>query len=145
MDRMNEAEGALSVESYALKPCHNDLLNENFLHDGTIRILDWEYAGMGDIFFDLANLSVHHNFSDEEDRILLESYFSEEKTSHWARLKIMKIMSDFRESMWGLVQIGISSLDFNFREYADKHFNRMTNNMSDPRWGQWLKEVAINA
>jgi thiamine kinase-like enzyme len=30
------------------QPCHNDLLNGNFIDDGTrIRILDWEYAGMG--------------------------------------------------------------------------------------------------
>ncbi|MFI5281990.1 MAG: phosphotransferase, partial [Candidatus Dormibacterales bacterium] len=31
-----------------LVPCHNDLLNANFLDDGEIRIVDWEYAGMGD-------------------------------------------------------------------------------------------------
>jgi thiamine kinase-like enzyme len=29
-------------------PCHNDLLNANFLDDGErLRIVDWEYAGMG--------------------------------------------------------------------------------------------------
>ena len=37
------------------RPCHNDLLNANFIDDGArIRIVDWEYAGMGDPFFDLA-------------------------------------------------------------------------------------------
>src|SRR4029077_12946944 len=41
-------------------PCHNDLLNANFLDDGEVRIVDWEYAGMGDRFFDLANFSVNH-------------------------------------------------------------------------------------
>src|SRR4051794_9139065 len=45
-----------------LVPCHNDLLNANFLDDGSIRIVDWEYAGMGDRFFDLANFSVNHEF-----------------------------------------------------------------------------------
>jgi hypothetical protein len=59
----------------------------------------------------------------------------------WARLKIMKILSDFRESMWGLVQIGISDLDFDFRDYAKKHFNRMTQNLRDPRWGEWLSTI----
>ena len=39
-------------------PCHNDLLNANFLDDGErLCIVDWEYAGMGDRFFDLANFS----------------------------------------------------------------------------------------
>jgi len=145
IERMREAEAALRTDPFTPSPCHNDLLNENFLFDGKVRILDWEYAGMGDIFFDLANLSVNHGFFDEQDHLLLEYYFGEISEQQWARLKIMKIMSDFRESMWGLVQIGISQLDFDFREYADKHFNRMTQNMLDPRWGKWLKEVAIDA
>ena len=45
-------------------PCHNDLLTANFLDDGTrLRILDWEYAGMGDRFFDLANFSDNNDLS----------------------------------------------------------------------------------
>ena len=48
-------------------PCHNDLLNANFLDDGAgIRIVDWEYAGMGDRFFDLANFSINHELGDDE-------------------------------------------------------------------------------
>src|SRR5215217_5117166 len=44
-----------------MRPCHNDLLNANFIDDGArIRIVDWEYAGMGDPFFDLGNFSVNH-------------------------------------------------------------------------------------
>jgi thiamine kinase-like enzyme len=142
LERMYNAEKAFKIGALPLMPCHNDLLNENFLQmDGKIYLLDWEYAGMGDIFFDLANLSVHHNFSDIEDRLLLESYFGEVIEKSWARLKIMKILSDFRESMWGLVQIGISDLDFDFRDYAKKHFNRMTQNLRDPRWGEWLSTI----
>ncbi len=49
--------------------CHNDLLNANFLDDGTLRILDWEYAGMGDAFFDLANFSRNHDFHETQDRL----------------------------------------------------------------------------
>jgi len=36
---------------------------------GELRILDWEYAGMGDIFFDLANFSHHHRLNDEQVNI----------------------------------------------------------------------------
>lgn len=144
LERMQQAESAFLTEPYAPSPCHNDLLNENFLFDGRIRILDWEYAGMGDIFFDLANFSINHEFSDEQDRHLLACYFGEATPRQWARLKMMKVLSDFRESMWGLVQCGISELDFDFQGYAEKHFERLTKNMHDPRWGQWLQEVACN-
>lgn len=139
--RMADIEAAFLQDPFTPCPCHNDLLNANFLHDGRIRILDWEYAGMGDRFFDLANFSVNHSFSDEQDGLLLEAYFGEATPARLARLKLMKIMSDFREAMWGMVQIGISQLDFDFRDYADKHFKRMTQNFQDPRCGQWLEEV----
>ena len=101
-------------------PCHNDLLNANFLDDGSIRIVDWEYAGMGDRFFDLANFSVNHEFSVEDDRRLLEAYFGEARTADLASLRLMRFMSDFREAMWGVLQSGISDLDFDFRGYAMK-------------------------
>ena len=51
-----------------LRPCHNDLLNANFIDDGArIRIVDWEYAGMGDPFFDLGNFSINHELTPDED------------------------------------------------------------------------------
>jgi thiamine kinase-like enzyme len=106
-------------------PCHNDLLNANFLDDGEIRIVDWEYAGMGDRFFDLANLSVNHEFGPAEDQALLTAYFGHATEAHLASLGMMKFMSDFREAMWGVLQSGISELDFDFHGYASKHFDRL--------------------
>ena len=107
-------------------PCHNDLLNANFLDDGAIRIVDWEYAGMGDRFFDLANLSVNHEFG-ERTRIA-RSWRPISASRAMTRLRVlrqMKFMSDFREAMWGVLQSGISELDFDFNAYAAKHFERM--------------------
>jgi hypothetical protein len=37
----------------------------------------------------------------------------------------MRFMSDFREAMWGVVQQGISKLDFDYVDYAQKHFARL--------------------
>src|SRR6202043_2992697 len=71
-----------------LVPCHNDLLNANFLDDGAIRIVDWEYAGMGDRFFDLANLSVNHEFGLDEDRMLVAAYIGEEKPADLAAVRL---------------------------------------------------------
>ena len=105
----------------AVVPCHNDLLNANFLDDGSIRIVDWEYAGMGDRFFDLANFSVNHEFSLADDHALVEAYFGSATEAAVASLRLMRFMSDFREAMWGVLQSGISDLDFDFREYAAKH------------------------
>jgi thiamine kinase-like enzyme len=139
--QMKEAEAALSNRPLIPRPCHNDLLNGNFLLGDKLYILDWEYAGMGDVFFDLANFSNNHELSDHESRFLLDCYFERLTPRHEAHLNIMRIMSDFREAMWGLVQIGISNIDFDFRAYADKHFDRLTQNILNPNWEQWLNEV----
>jgi thiamine kinase-like enzyme len=143
--RLQEAEKAISTHPYQACPCHNDLLNANFLTNGKLIILDWEYAAMGNAFFDLANFSDHHNFSDEQDRWMVKCYFDGQiNPYHWAHLKIMKILSDLREATWGLVQIGISKLDFDFREYTDKFFGRAIDNIQNPQWVEYIKEVSEN-
>ncbi len=119
-------------------PCHNDLLNANFLDDGEVRIVDWEYAGMGDRFFDLANLSVNHEFGVEEDRLLLAAYFGAARPADLASLRLMRFMSDFREAMWGVVQTAISELDFDFDGYAAEHFERLSRAAADPAFEGYL-------
>ena len=108
------------------RPCHNDLLTANFIDDGSrIRIVDWEYAGMGDVFFDLANFAVNNGLSADETAELLRAYFGDVRPEHERALTLMRYMSDFREAMWGVVQQALSDLDFDFRGYADEHFERL--------------------
>jgi thiamine kinase-like enzyme len=116
-----------------LRPCHNDLLNANFIDDGErIRIVDWEYAGMGDPFFDLGNFAVNHELDGDEEEALLAAYDGQTQPDRLARLRLMRIVSDFREAMWGVLQQGISSLDVDFREYAAEHFDRLLRQASEP-------------
>ena len=112
-------EPALVAEPLELRPCHNDLLNANFIDDGArIRIIDWEYAGMGDPFFDLGNLSANHELTADEDAILVEAYLGRADARQLARLTVMRIVSDFREAMWGVLQQAISTLEMDFVAYA---------------------------
>jgi thiamine kinase-like enzyme len=138
-DRIHSARGA-----QRLVACHNDLLNANFLDDGEIRIVDWEYAGMGDRFFDLANFSVNHEFGVEDDRRLLGAYFGDEREGDLGSLRLMRFMSDFREAMWGVLQSGISELDFDFMGYAHKHFSRMQTTASDPDFDSFLRTAGAS-
>jgi thiamine kinase-like enzyme len=128
---------------HAARPSHNDLLAANFLQspDGIV-IVDWEYAGMGDPFFDLGNFSVNNELSDDDEVRLLEAYFGEPATAQRrAGLKLFRFMSDLREAMWGVVQTSVSELDFDFPEYAAKHFGRLSETASDDRFRTWLEEA----
>ena len=142
-DRAREIEKAFAAAPIPERPCHDDLLNANFLRDGDhVWIVDYEYAGMGDLFFDLGNLSINNGLSDDAQEMLLGLYFGDVTDSHRARLGLMRIMSDFREAMWGVVQQGLSTLDFDYVAYAGKHFTRLLTTAADPRFEDWLQAVA---
>jgi len=127
--------------SHELVPAHNDLLTANFLLDGDkIQLIDWEYAGMGDRWFDLGNFAVNNELDDDQEEQLLEAYFGEPPDDRRrATLKLFRFMSDFREAMWGVVQTGVSELDFDFRAYAQKHFDRLEKARKDPRFEDWIE------
>jgi thiamine kinase-like enzyme len=132
---------------HAPVPCHNDLLPANLIHDGMrVRIVDWEYAGMGDRYFDLGNLSVNNGFNEAGDEWLLECYWGEPCTRRrLATVRLMRIMSDLREAMWGVVQTTISELDFDFADYAREHFERVRAGFADPRFAVWLEDAQRGA
>lgn len=124
-------------------PCHNDLLAANFLDDGEkIWVLDWEYAAMGDPFFDLGNFAVNNQLGEEEDGLLLESYMGEVRSVDLAHLNLMKLASDLREAFWGFLQSGISTLDFDYSAYGNKHVERFLSQASAPAFNSWIEEVS---
>jgi thiamine kinase-like enzyme len=137
-------EAALTGPEHVPVSCHNDLLTANFVRDGArVCIVDWEYAGMNDRYFDLGNLSVNNGFEADHDRAFLELYFEEPVTERrFAALQLMRLISDFREAMWGVVQHGRSTLDFDYVAYAAEHFERLERAASDPRVEEWLAVAA---
>ena len=139
-------ELALLPASVELRPCHNDLLNANFIDDGQrLRIVDWEYAGMGDPFFDLGNFSVNNGLAAEDDEVLLVAYDGgpsrPDRVARLAHLALMRVVSDFREAMWGVLQQGISTLDIDFVGYAGEHFDRLLANAAAPSFERALREA----
>jgi thiamine kinase-like enzyme len=136
-------ERACVTSPEEMRPCHNDLLPGNLIDDGTlIRIVDWEYAGMGDPFFDLGNLSVNNDFTPDEDAALLDSYDPDGvQPVRLARLTLMRVVSDFREAMWGVLQQAISTLDVDFASYANGHFDRLLSNATTPAFERALRLV----
>ncbi len=129
-------------------PCHCDLLPGNLMQvetaDGPrVMLVDWEYAGMGHRYFDLGNLAVNNEFDEDAETRLLAAYLGRPPTAaQRAALSLMKIMSDAREAAWGVIQAVVSELDFDFDDYAESHFTRLTAAAADPRLERWLAIAA---
>ncbi len=121
--------------------CHNDLFWVNVLDDGNVRFIDWELAGVGDIYYDLATLVYAYDSPDTLSRDLqeyvLECYFGEVGAGNWIRLEGMEFMLMFYSAMWGLLQHGLQREGsvrlvpgFDFKEYAETTFEMMRAHLS---------------
>ena len=93
---------------------------------------------MGDPFFDLGNFAVNHELTEESEHALLAAYGSDDSEA----LVLMRFMSDFREAMWGVVQVAISELDFDFGAYAEEHFERLARTAAEPRFRRAIERPA---
>lgn len=146
MEVAGQVRTAFAASPEGVCPCHNDLLAANFLLsvDG-LRLVDWEYAGMNDRYFDLGNFAVNNELDLDGDVALVEAYFGSVTQRRLARLRLMKVISDLREAMWGVVQAGVSTLDVDFLEYAEEHFERSLEHASRSGFGRLLEDAAADA
>ena len=79
---------------------------------------------MGDVYFDLANFAVNNDLSRTRIRPSSCAYFGAVTAELKRTLTLMRYMSDFREAMWASSSRP-SDLDFDFRSYAGRHFERL--------------------
>lgn len=54
--------------------CHNDPVCHNLVEGESLSLIDWEYAAVGDRYFDLAVILQHHDIDDELSENFLDSY-----------------------------------------------------------------------
>jgi thiamine kinase-like enzyme len=143
--QLRKAEKALGSRRRAEPaPCHNDLLTNNFMLDGDrLVISDWEYAGMGDPYFDLGNFAASNQLDAAAEEGLLDAYFGEPPTSQQrAILRLMRFVSDVREGMWGMFQCGISDGDIDFAGWGNRHLERAAAVAEDESFRTMLKEAS---
>ena len=55
--------------------CHNDLNPQNILWSKNIKLIDWEYAGINDRYFDLASVCVEFKLDEVLQTLFLMTYF----------------------------------------------------------------------
>lgn len=134
----------LSKNPAPLVPCHCDPLCENFLDDGMrMWIVDWEYSGMNDPMWDLGDLSVEGDFSDEQDMELLSAYFGGEPVaSDYARMVIYKAMCDLLWTLWGLIQHANKNPVDDFQAYALNRFSRCKRLMASSDFARHYGELS---
>jgi len=105
---------------------HNDLLPANFIQNNDqIWLIDWEYAGFNTPLFDLGGLASNNEFTEKEEKNLLENYFEKKLSSElFIKYKAIKCASLLRETMWSMVSEITSNIDFDYRSYTSDNLSK---------------------
>ncbi len=135
-----EIERAVKAAALPSVPCHNDLLCENFIDDGSaLRIVDYELSGNNDPCFDLGNTAQEAEFDDELRAALCEAYFGRLDERQLARMNLFALMSDVGWTLWGAIQAKISALDYDFTAYYTARWERAVAVMESARLNELLE------
>ncbi len=139
---VSEIERAVSVHALPAVSCHNDLLCENFIDDGSaLRIVDYELSGNNDPCFDLGNTAQEAIFNNDLREILCEAYFGHADPRQLARMNLFAVMSDIGWTLWGAIQARISTIDYDFTGYYTARWERALAVMDTDRFQIWLREA----
>ncbi len=138
-----EIERAVAAAALRPTPCHNDLLCENFIDDGSaLRIVDYELSGNNDPCFDLGNTAQEAEFDQDLREALCEAYFGTLDRRQLARMNLFALMSDVGWTLWGAIQAKISAVEFDFASYYAGRWDRALQVLRSDRPGRWMSEAA---
>jgi thiamine kinase-like enzyme len=135
-------ESAVHIGAQPSMPCHNDLLCENFIDDGTaLRIVDYELSGNNDPCFDLGNTAQEAAFDQDLRAALCDAYFGKQDPQQLARMNLFALMSDVGWTLWGAIQAKISAVDFDFRGYYTERWERALAVLRSNQLEEWMLQA----
>jgi thiamine kinase-like enzyme len=146
LERMQQIEQVFDHVAPPDVLCHNDLQLQNFIVSGEkLWIVDFEYAAMGNPYFDLGGVGVNAEFTDEEEREFLAAYFGGFRPEVQARARLMHFMSALREATWAVIAAPVLELDWDYESWAVDYFDRARRGAAGGGFERRLALAAANA
>lgn len=110
-------------------PCHNDPLCENWVEgNGRMYLVDWEYAGMNDGMWDVADISIEAGFDEAHDKLLLTKYLGQEPgIAEMKHFLASKIYVDYLWTLWAKTRVPYDGQPM--EDWAIERYTRMKSNI----------------
>jgi thiamine kinase-like enzyme len=134
LEKISEVAG-VSPSGYVA--CHNDLLADNFVlteagnrSGPPMCLIDWEYGGMAPAHYDLADMFQEILLPRQVERGLLDLYWEGIDTDHHQYMTdLFKPYPDIYWFLWSLIQLNISSIDFDYYQYGKTKYENARKNI----------------
>lgn len=126
MDIKAQVDAAKEIKKV---PCHNDALCENWVvGDGRMYLIDWEYAGMNDGMWDLADVSIEAGFDNEHDLVFLRSYLGKEPDkADLQHFLASKLYVDYLWTLWAKARVPYDGQPM--EDWAAERYARLKENI----------------
>ena len=111
-------------------PCHNDVLCENWVVSdaGKMYLIEWEYAGMNDGIWDVADLSIEAVYDHALDEVLLRAYLGREpETMDWKHFLANKLYVDYLWTLWAKARVPYDGQPM--EDWAAERYARLKKNL----------------
>jgi len=133
---------AMAAHPLPTVPCNNDLLAANFIDDGQrVWVIDYEYAGNNDPFFEIGNIWSEATGSPDDLDRLVTAYVGHNSQALAARARLWGLMSKYGWMLWASIQEGTSTIDFDFWSWGMEKYDRVVAEFESPEFGQLLEQV----
>ncbi len=145
---LERVQATFALDPEPLVPCHNDLLAANVLDDGgDLRIIDYEYSGMNEPSFELGNTAAEARIGPDGLADLCMAYYGPavdpaRLDSLVARAELWGFVARYGWTLWGMIQEGMSSIEFDFWEWSMDKFEPAQAFATSPRFEQLLARAA---
>jgi thiamine kinase-like enzyme len=141
-ETVGRIRAAFATRPVAPVPCNNDLLAANFIDDGrTVMIIDYEYSGNNDPYFELGNLWSECHLGPEQLEELVGAYDGSSSRSHLARARLWALMSQYGWTLWASIQDSTSTIDFGFWSWGMEKYERAEATFGHPDLERLLADV----
>jgi len=126
--RLEKLYAVINIPEADFTACHNDLLADNFIlikeefehkYDSPMYIIDWEYAGMAPKYYDIADMFQEVLVPREAEKFIVKEYCDGQdfdKTLYY--IDLFKPFPDIYWFLWSLIQLNISTIEFDFYNYG---------------------------
>ena len=128
--------------SYERSLCHADVSDGNVIITPQRAVLiDWEYVGAGDPYYDLADFAEKAQLSESEEHALVAEYDGGVESGSMALVRVYRFVSMLREGLWSVQAGSTGFIDFDHASYADECLSRMTAIAENPTFGDYVAAI----